>query len=174
MKAKHVEISTLRVSWQISGCRSPIPSKNFTHAFFPTEQKLTRSSCPVGTLSSNLFFWLGAFFSASAYICMFFFFSGEITISLPFSNPNAMEEGLILAHFLHWVEAHGHLAGLGNISTGNHGFSSQLWDLWRVPEHFAAISGTHWEKEHEMIALGLLATFHLHSKTEIKSLCPKI
>ena len=85
-----------------------------------------------------------------------------------------MEEGLILAHFLHWVEAHGHLAGLGNISTGNHGFSSQLWDLWRVPEHFAAISGTQWEKEHETIALGLLATFHLHSKTEIKSLCPKI
>ena len=50
--------------------------------------------------------------------------------------------------------------------------------VWRVPEHFAAISGTHWEKEHEnheMIALGLLATFfYLHSKTENKSLCPKI
>lgn len=34
-----------------------------------------------------VFFWLGVFFSASAYICMFFFFSGEISISLPFSTP---------------------------------------------------------------------------------------
>ena len=35
MKAKHVEISTLRVSWQISGCRSPIPSKITPTHFFP-------------------------------------------------------------------------------------------------------------------------------------------
>ena len=160
MKAKHVEISTLSVSWQISGCRSPISSKITPTHFFPTEQKLTRSSCPVGTLSSNLFFLIGCVFSLHPHISACFFCLVKSPYLCLSQIRMPWKRGLILAHFLHWVEAHGHLAGLGNISTGNHGFSSQLWDLWRVPETFLPpFPGTHWEKEHEMIALGLLATF---------------